>query len=134
MAKKILSMEDEADISLLAQFTLQSAGYDVRTAGSGIEGFEILKQNGSTDLIILDVMMPGMDGYRVLEKLKSDRGLKDIPVLIFSALVQKKEVEKGYRLGAIGYIKKPFDAENMIHEVERGVSNWRKTSGIDDAG
>jgi len=123
MKKSILLMEDESDISLLARFTLESAGYEVLTAGSGIEGFEILKRKGITDLIILDVMMPGMDGYRVLERLKADEELRQIPVLIFSALVQKKEVEKGYNLGAVGYIKKPFDAEIMVEEVNRALSS-----------
>ena len=76
--------------------------------------------------------MPGMDGYRVLERLKAEPHLKDIPVLIFSALVQKKEIEKGYRLGAVGYIKKPFDAERMITEVKRVLSNGGETNGPGD--
>jgi len=115
----ILLMEDETDIAFLAKFTLESNGYEVFTANDGQSGLELVEKNPSIDLIILDIMMPGMDGYQVLEKLKTDPGKKDIPVLIFSAMVQEKEIEKGYRLGASGYIKKPFDAEYLVGEVDR---------------
>ncbi len=124
-------MEDETDISFLAKFTLESNGYEVLTAGNGQMGLDLLEQSRSIDLIILDIMMPGMDGYQILEKLKTDPDKKDIPVLIFSAMVQEKEIEKGYRLGAIGYIKKPFDAENLVEEVERFFreNNFKETGG-----
>jgi len=121
-------MEDEIDICLLAQFTLESAGYKVISANNGEEGLELLEKNNPIDLIILDIMMPGMDGYQVLKLLKSDPRKKDIPVLIFSAMVQEKEVEKGYRLGAEGYIKKPFDAERMISEIDRFLSDGKGVS------
>jgi two-component system alkaline phosphatase synthesis response regulator PhoP len=122
-------MEDEIDISFLAKFTLESNGYEVLTASNGQIGLDLVEKNQSINLIILDIMMPGMDGYQVLEKLKNDFGKKDIPVLIFSAMVQEKEIEKGYRLGASGYIKKPFDAENLLVEVERFLkeNNSEKT-------
>lgn len=126
--KTILLMEDEIDICLLAQFTLESAGYKVISANNGEEGLELLEKNNPIDLIILDIMMPGMDGYQVLKLLKSDPRKKDIPVLIFSAMVQEKEVEKGYRLGAEGYIKKPFDAERMISEIDRFLSDGKGVS------
>lgn len=116
-------MEDETDIALLAQFTLESAGFKVFTANNGKDGLDLLEENASIHLIILDIMMPGMDGYEVLKRLKSDPEKKEIPVLIFSAMVQEKEVEKGYKLGADGYIKKPFEAGLMIDEVERFLSS-----------
>jgi CheY-like chemotaxis protein len=126
--RTILLMEDEADISLLAQFTLESAGFKVLVANNGNEGLGLLESEGAINLIILDIMMPGMDGYEVLKRLKSDPVKKDIPVLIFSAMVQEKEVEKGYQLGAEGYIKKPFDAKLMISEVERFLSKRKETN------
>lgn len=121
-------MEDEADISLLAQFTLESADFKVLVANNGKEGLELLESESAINLIILDIMMPGMDGYEVLKRLKSDPEKKGIPVLIFSAMVQEKEVEKGYKLGADGYIKKPFDAKLMISEVERFLSKRKGTN------
>ncbi len=121
-------MEDEIDISLLAQFTLESAGFKVLVAYNGKDGLELLEGESAIDLIILDIMMPGMDGYEVLKRLKSDPEKKGIPVLIFSAMVQEREVEKGYQLGADGYIKKPFDAKLMITEVERFLSKRKGTN------
>jgi len=121
-SKTILLIEDERDISLLAQYTLESAGYRVLAASNGREGLELVKNNGVIRLIILDIMMPVMDGYQVLDRLKSDPAVKEIPVLVFSAMAQGKDVEKGFEHGAAGYITKPFEADRMLREVSRFLS------------
>jgi len=120
---RIILIEDEPDISLLASFTLDTLGYEVLSADNGENGLELVEKSLPVSLIILDIMMPGIDGYQVLERLKADPDYKDIPVLIFSAMAQESEVRRGYSLGAAGYVKKPFDAEQMITEVERFFSN-----------
>ncbi len=122
---RIILIEDEPDISLLASFTLDTLGYEVLTAENGENGLELVKNSLPVSLIILDIMMPGIDGYQVLERLKADPDYRDIPVLIFSAMAQENEVRRGYSLGAAGYVKKPFDADQMIAEVERFFSNGK---------
>jgi len=122
-SRRILLIEDEADIAVLARFALEDAGYDVQATDNGTSGLEILRGDPSIGLVILDLMLPGMNGYEVLETIKSDPVLSKVPVLIFSALVQEREVDMGYRLGAVGYIRKPFDADNMLATIGRFFPN-----------
>lgn len=121
--KTILLIEDERDIALLVRFTLENAGYRVLQADSGALGLEMADREAEITLIILDIMMPGMDGYEVLARLKSDPAHREIPVAIFSAMVQDREQERAFRLGAAGFIRKPFDGEEMIREVARLLPN-----------
>lgn len=114
----ILIMEDNEDINLLTKATLSFKGYNVITAFNGKEGIK-LANNNKIDLIILDVMMPDIDGYQVLETLKSNDKTKDIPVCFFSAKTQQEEIEKGIKLGAIKYFTKPFDPVELLKEVDK---------------
>jgi two-component system phosphate regulon response regulator PhoB len=123
--RTILLIEDERDIALLVRFTLENAGYRVLQAVTGSEGLQIAERESDIGLIILDIMMPGMDGYEVLRRFKSDPVRREIPVLIFSAMVQDRERDQAFRLGAAGFIRKPFDAAQMVREVERLLPNGR---------
>ena len=114
---KILLIEDESDISIIARTALKAKGYDVKWTFNGYEGIEIARNN-DIDLILLDVSMPDENGYEVLNKLKIAPETKNIPVVFFSALVQKNEIDKGLKLGALGYIQKPFDPEALPQLVD----------------
>lgn len=114
----ILVIEDNEDINFLTKTTLLSKGYKVICCYNGKEGIETaFKENIS--LIILDVMMPDMDGYEVLEILKSNEKTTHIPIAFFSAKTQSDEIEKGISLGAVKYFKKPFDPMELLVEVEK---------------
>ncbi|MAF13651.1 MAG: response regulator [Parcubacteria group bacterium] len=108
MAKKkvkILVVEDEGFLLNLYQARLEQAGYEVIKGSNGAEGFSLASLE-LPDLILLDVMMPQVDGYEMLQKVKANPKTKKIPVIIFSNLSQKEEVEKGLRLGAKDFIIK----------------------------
>ena len=116
---KILVVEDESFLLDLYQIKLEQAGFEVMKAGNGNEGVSLarLEQPG---LILLDILMPEIDGYEMLAKIKSDPKTKKIPVIIFSNLSQKEEIEKGLKLGASDYIIKtsitPSQLEQKVKE------------------
>jgi two-component system, response regulator len=105
MSKKILIIEDEKFSSEMYKIKFQQEGYEVATAGDGMEGYK-LAQKFEPDLIFLDLVMPGMDGYQALDKLKSNEKTKGIKVYILSNLGQNEEIDRGIRGGADGYLVK----------------------------
>ena len=118
MAKKVLVIEDDAFLSSLVSEKLVQTGFVVDTTMSGKEGVE--KAHNNPDLILLDVMLPDMGGFEVLEALKADPTTKDIPVIILSNLGGREEIEKGIRLGAATYLIKsnvlPHEVAEMVEE------------------
>lgn len=104
---KILLVEDEPRVVIFAEDQLKHFGYEVVVAYDGREGLE-KAQKEKPDLIVLDVMMPEMDGFEVCERLKSDPKTKNIPILMLTAKGDKKDVAKGLNIGANGYLAKPY--------------------------
>lgn len=113
--KKVLLIEDDQDIQTLTRMVLGEE-YDVSLAGSGREGLD-KAANEAFDLIMLDVYMEDMNGYEVCELLKSDERTKDVPVAMFTAGVQRWEIEKGFKAGAVDYITKPFKPSELLAKV-----------------
>ena len=105
ITKKILIVEDEESLLELYKLRLQQAGYSVFVAGDGEAGL-LMAKNSHPDLVLLDILMPKADGYDMLRELKASADMRDIPVVIFSNLSQKDEIEKGLKLGARDYIVK----------------------------
>jgi len=105
------------DVLKLLKFRLEKSGYEIITALDGIKGVE-LAVNDKPDLIILDIMMPAGDGYTVCEKLKHLSATAAIPVIFLSAKTQDRDVIKGYKAGAISYLKKPYDPELLLKAVK----------------
>jgi len=102
---KVLIVEDEPFLLNLYKLRLQQDGYEVIMASNGDQGFS-LAQLESPDLILLDILMPKIDGYGLLANLKKNKSTKNIPSIIFSNLSQKHEIEKGLKLGAKDFIIK----------------------------
>lgn len=119
----ILVVEDNEDIILLTKAVLSYKGYNVCTASNGTEGLKAAKEN-HPDLIILDVMMPDMDGYQVLEALKKADDTKDIPVAFLTAKTQEEEIKRGISLGAVKYFKKPFEPMELLSDIEALLSKY----------
>jgi two-component system, OmpR family, response regulator len=118
---KILMIEDDPDIRRVAVMALKfKGGWTVVTAEDGIVGLEKAASE-KPDVILLDSMMPRMDGPETLKRLKADEALKGIPVVFLTAKSQKKEIEAGLELGAIGYLVKPFDPMTLAEELKRLV-------------
>lgn len=122
---KILIVEDDPLISRMYQKIFKFEGYDVETAGDGQEGIDKVRSVNPT-LVILDVMMPKMNGLQVLEKLKGDPATKKIPVVMLTNLAGQSDAEKALSMGAIKYIIKseyePKQITDMIKEVLAGYT------------
>ncbi len=118
MAKKILVVDDERHIVRLVQVNLDRAGYEVLVAYDGIEALEKISED-KPDMVILDVMMPRMDGFEVLKKLQADEDLKDIPVIMLTAKAQDADIFKGWSSGVSSYLTKPFNPRELLTFVER---------------
>jgi len=122
MAKKILLVDDEQDLVMMVEMRLQSEGYEVITANDGQEGLEKAKKE-SPDLVILDVMMPKMDGYKVCGLLKADTRFNKIPIIMFTARAQQEDQQMSEEVGADAYINKPLDADELINKIKDLLGN-----------
>ena len=119
-AKRILICDDDPVILRLLQVNLELEGYEVLQAHHGEEALEIASAE-HPDLIILDIMMPRLDGYQTAERLKAADGTKEIPVVFVSAKAQQSDIEKGKSYGVADYLTKPFDPTDLLEIVERLV-------------
>jgi CheY-like chemotaxis protein len=125
MPMKVLVIEDEPDIQFLIKMALEATGsHDVSVAENGIRGIELAKQH-TPDVILLDVMMPLLDGFETIKRLKADPSTSAIPVIFLTAKAQTKEIEQGIEMGAIGYLTKPFYAMTLNEEVESLLAKAR---------
>jgi len=114
--KTIMVVDDNPDIITIVKTILEGKGYNVHSAFSGIELLNILKDQ-KPDLIILDIMMPEMDGLEVLTRLKGVTDTATIPIILLTAKVQYEDVLGGYKLGADYYITKPFTSTQLVNGI-----------------
>lgn len=133
----ILVVDDEADILLLCRVNLEFEGYRVVVAGSGAEGLKTAREVRPS-LVLLDVMMPTMDGWHVLEALKSDPDTASIPVVMLTARVQGEDQMRGWSGGAADYIMKPFSPvavletiRSILHPADPAESDRRRQRSIE---
>ncbi len=126
MAKnKILVVDDEADLVETLKVRLEVSGYDVLVAGDGQQGLKMARTE-NPDLLILDLMLPKLDGYRVCRMLKFDEKYKDIPIILFSARVQESDVKMGEEQGADAYVTKPFEPKALLAKIEELLIKYNK--------
>ena len=126
--RKVLCIEDEPDIQKLLRIALNCRGcYQVLTADNGQVGLELAEKE-RVDLILLDAMMPVMDGYETCKKLKENPNTKDIPVIFLAAKTQAKEIQKGLALGAVDYLTKPFDPLKLPDQIEEILGKVKDAS------
>jgi len=113
MAKRILVVDDDENILNLEKTILEGKGFQVTRAAGGAEALTLLG-TGSFDLVLLDVMMPGVDGFTVCRKIKEDPRLKDLPVIFLTAKGGGDALAEGFESGAVMYINKPFTANKLL--------------------
>jgi CheY-like chemotaxis protein len=113
VGKRILVVDDDENILNLEKTILEQKGFSVTTAGGGNEALKVLAQEGF-DLILLDVMMPEVDGFTVCRKIKDDPRLKEIPVIFLTAKGGGEALAEGFESGAVMYINKPFTANKLL--------------------
>jgi len=124
----ILVVEDDADVANLIRFQLETAGFEVTVAASGTEALQLARELEPA-LITLDLRLPDINGLVVLQHLKEDPATTRIPVVIVSIV---SSVEEGLRLGAVGYVTKPFDEEALLSAVRRGLGRRGPVLVVDD--
>lgn len=117
MSKKILIVDDERDLIETLTFRLEASGYEVVSAYNGREGLDKAREH-APDLILLDIMMPEMDGYKVCKELRQDIKCKDIPVVMVTAKGQDTDRDMGIEAGANGYLTKPFEANQLLDKIK----------------
>jgi two-component system alkaline phosphatase synthesis response regulator PhoP len=118
LAKKILAVDDERHIVRLIQVNLERAGYQVVTAFDGPEALKKV-QSEKPDLVVLDVMMPKMDGFEVLKRLQANPETREVPVIMLTAKAQDADVFRGWASGVSAYLTKPFNPLELITFVKR---------------
>ncbi len=118
MARKILAVDDEKHIVRLVQVNLERAGYEVVTANDGKEALQKVAEE-NPDLVVLDEMMPYMDGFEVLQNLRRNPSTRDIPVIMLTAKAQDADVFKGWQSGVDCYLTKPFNPMELLSFVKR---------------
>ena len=115
--KRILVIDDEADLVEMLSLRLQINGYEVLTASDGQEGQEKARED-KPDLIILDLMLPKIDGYKICLMLKFDEKYKNIPIILFTARAQETDISLGEEVRADAYIVKPFEPDILLAKIK----------------
>jgi len=128
MKNRILAVDDEEDIVELVRYNLEREGYETLSAFSGKEALETISKK-RPDLIILDLMLPDVDGLEITRRLKRDENLKDIPIVMLTAKGEEADVVVGLELGADDYIVKPFSPRILVARV-RSVLRRRESGSL----
>ncbi len=128
MKNRILFVEDEADLTLIVADTLKEQGYEVVTVSNGIQGLERFKSDGA-DIIVADVMMPGMDGFNMAREIR--KLSPDVPLLFLTAKSTIDDIEEGFEIGANDYLKKPFELRELIIRIKALLRRYGKSRNDD---
>jgi len=115
---RILIVDDDPVILRLLQINFRLEGYEVDSASRGDEALRRARE-AVPDVVVLDIMMPGVDGFDVLRQLKEDPASRDVPVILLSARAQDEDRRRGYALGVEEYVTKPFDPAHLVEIVRR---------------
>jgi DNA-binding response OmpR family regulator len=127
---RVLVIDDEAPIRLLCRVNLEAAGMEVLEAEDGPSGLAAARAE-NPDVILLDVMMPGMDGWQVLERLLDDEKTQDIPIIFLTARAELRDQARGLELGSVDYVTKPFNPVHLAPLVESLVERVSRGEGED---
>ncbi len=116
-SKRILAVDDDPLVTKLLRINLELSGYRVEEAWDGESALRVLAED-PPDLVVLDLMMPCVDGWQILQEIRRNETLKDIPVMILSARVHDEDIIRGWEMGADDYITKPFNPVRMTERLE----------------
>ncbi len=125
--RTILVVDDDPDLVTLLRLMLEQKGFNVMCAYDGLQVFAILEMQ-KPNLILLDIMMPEMDGLEVLRRLKAVPETSSIPIILLTALVEDEDILKGYKMGADHYITKPFKRTHLVAVIDHLLSEGRRHS------
>ena len=117
--KTILVVDDMKPMRNILNFSLRKVGYEVRTASTGYEALKYAFDENPLDMILLDINMPGMDGYETFRKLRKSEATKHIPIIFLTAEGQKRDILKGIEAGVNDYVVKPFKFAALHKKIEK---------------
>lgn len=120
-AHKILIVDDDPYILMSLEFLMKKNGYDVMIARNGTEALDLLNKQVPA-LVLLDIMMPDVDGYEICRRIKKTEKLKSVKVVFMSAKTKEADIQKGYDLGASLYITKPFSTRELVKQIHELVN------------
>lgn len=120
--KKILVVDDDPYILMSLEFLMKKNGFEVMVARNGTEALELVEKQ-VPDIVLLDIMMPDVDGYAICKHIKSSRKLKEAKVVFMSAKSKETDIQKGYDLGASLYITKPFSTRQLLKQVQELIQS-----------
>ena len=121
MARRILVVDDDEMVLIALEELLSSKGYEVRTVPGGVQALETMEKE-SFDLMILDLVMPGMDGYEVCRRIRRDERFREIPVVMLTALSGEEDRKKGEEAGANLFLPKPISPQRLLALIESALS------------
>jgi len=130
-SKKILVVDDEPGVVEIVRVNLECEGYDVHEALDGQEGWDKVRSE-EPDLVVLDVRMPRMSGLELLERIKADPHICNIPVIILTVRAREVDVIQGLEKGAVEYLTKPFDPLNLVRAVKKTLGESDRRKGSND--
>lgn len=126
MKPKIVIIEDDIFLAEMYATKFEFEGFDMQVASNGDEGLKLVKKT-KPDIVLLDILLPKQNGFEVLEELKKDDELREIPVVLLTNLGQKEDIEKGLELGAVDYlIKAHFVPSEVVQKVKNVISESKK--------
>lgn len=128
MPKEILIVEDEPGVVEAIRFLMEQQGYSVLVAVRGESALNLIDKN-KPDLILLDIMLPGLSGWEVCEKIRSNPDYRDVKIAFLTARGDKEEIARGLALGADAYITKPFSNDKLIAHVKALLENTGEKTG-----
>ncbi len=126
MPKKVLVVEDDPAASRFVGYTLEQEGYEVVIATNGLEGVMKAKQE-EPDILVLDGMLPGLDGFQVCRRLRSETSTASLPILMLSAKAQEADKAAGFKVGADDYLAKPVDPSELVERVKSLLNRQEDT-------
>lgn len=119
VSKKILIIEDDRVVSKMLEHILKRRGYEVEVCNDGNAALDILRDIEPSDLILLDIVLPHVDGFELLNKIRQENGWQEVPVIMVTANTQEISIVRAFEVGANDYIKKPIQIEELIVRVNR---------------
>ncbi len=120
--EKILVVDDDPYILMSLEFLMKKEGFEVKVARNGTEALDIINKD-IPNLVLLDIMMPDVDGYAICKYVKASKKLQDIKIVFLSAKSKESDIQKGYDLGASLYITKPFSTRELMKKVKEIISS-----------
>jgi two-component system phosphate regulon response regulator PhoB len=128
----VLVVDDEEDILELVRYNLDAEGYDVKTAGTGEDALRMVSNSKRLDLIVLDLMLPGIDGLEVAQQIKNNPRIAGIPIIMLTAKGEESDVVTGLELGADDYIAKPFSPKILNARIKAVIRRHKQTPSGDE--